>query len=261
MRWFFVLQCIWSSHSPSPVNLSSSLQPRVSPIWEEGELAISINLEVKVEHRGEVSQSVERRNSLLIKKIFLLLNSTFFIFISSFLLCHKKWKTTTNADNHDQHSNSSSHSNNQQQQQLSNTSATSAPSNNMSVTNKKTDYDSNQQDHSENNGDEVAHVSKRSKHDANTDNKGSDLIEPKNEYDEDDDDDDGNVEDLTMDELEDMEPGPSNAGGSSQGELSWTYIFVIILLIRTIILIRLSLANGRTKPGITGRRSTERRTR
>lgn len=95
----------------------------------------------------------------------------------------------------------------------------------MSVTNKKTDYDSNQQDHSENNGDEVAHVSKRSKHDANTDNKGSDLIEPKNEYDEDDDDDDGNVEDLTMDELEDMEPGPSNAGGSSQGELSWNLIY------------------------------------
>lgn len=91
----------------------------------------------------------------------------------------------------------------------------------MSVTNKKTDYDSNQQDHSENNGDnEVAHVSKRSKHDANADNKDSDLIEPKNEYDEDDDDDDGNVEDLTMDEMEDMEPGPSNAGGSSQGKTS-----------------------------------------
>lgn len=89
----------------------------------------------------------------------------------------------------------------------------------MSVTNKKTESDSNQQDHSENNGDEMTHISKRSKHHDNAaDNKDSDLIEPKNEYDE-DDDEDGNVEDLTMDELEDLEAGPSNAGeGSSQGE-------------------------------------------
>jgi hypothetical protein len=88
----------------------------------------------------------------------------------------------------------------------------------MSVTNKKTESDSNQQDHSENNGDEMTHISKRSKHDNAADNKDSDLIEPKNEYDE-DDDEDGNVEDLTMDELEDLEAGPSNAGeGSSQGK-------------------------------------------
>jgi hypothetical protein len=125
-------------------------------------------------------------------------------------------------DNHDQHSNSSSHSNNQQQQQqLSNTSATSAPSNNLSVTNKKTEHDSNQQDHQDNGDDEAVHISKRSKH-TDADNKDSELmIEPKNEYDEDDDDEDGNVEDLTMDDemLDDLDQaGPSHGGeGSSQG--------------------------------------------
>jgi len=101
----------------------------------------------------------------------------------------------------------------------------------MSVTNKKTESDSNQQDHSENNGDDMAHISKRSKHDNAADNKDSDLIEPKNEYD-DDDDEDGNVEDLTMDELEDMEAaGPSNAGeGSSQGELKPYLLYIYTMV-------------------------------
>lgn len=94
----------------------------------------------------------------------------------------------------------------------------------MSVTNKKTEHDSNQQDHHEDNGeDEQVHISKRSKHD-NADNKQESelMIEPKNEYD-DDDDEDGNVEDLTMDDemLEDLDQaGPSHGGeGSSQGEI------------------------------------------
>jgi hypothetical protein len=131
----------------------------------------------------------------------------------------------------------------------------------MSVTNKKTESDSNQQDHSENNGDEMTHISKRSKHDNAADNKDSDLIEPKNEYDE-DDDEDGNVEDLTMDELEDLEAGPSNAGeGSSQGESQTVSPYSYIVNSPTQLLNRLSLANGRQKPGITGRWTTERRTR
>lgn len=94
----------------------------------------------------------------------------------------------------------------------------------MSVTNKKTEHDSNQQDHHEDNGDdEPVHITKRSKHD-NADNKHESelMIEPKNEYDDDDDDEDGNVEDLTMDDemLEDLDQaGPSHGGeGSSQGE-------------------------------------------
>lgn len=94
----------------------------------------------------------------------------------------------------------------------------------MSVTNKKTEHDSNQQDHHEDNGDdEQVHITKRSKHD-NADNKQESelMIEPKNEYDDDDDDEDGNVEDLTMDDemLEDLDQaGPSHGGeGSSQGE-------------------------------------------
>ncbi|KAG5670102.1 hypothetical protein PVAND_000385 [Polypedilum vanderplanki] len=122
-------------------------------------------------------------------------------------------------DNHDQHSNSSSHSNNQQQ--LS-TSATSAPINNLSVTNtKKTDQDGNNQEH-DHGDDENAQPQKRSKHD-DTDNKQDSelMLEPKNEYDDDDDDEnDDNVEDLTMDDemLEDLEAGPSHGGeGSSQG--------------------------------------------
>lgn len=133
----------------------------------------------------------------------------------------------TSTDNHDQHSNSSSHSNNQQpqQQQLSNTSATSAPSNNLSVTNKKTEHDANQQDHHEDNGDgEPVHITKRSKHDNADKTQESELmIEPKNEYDEDDEDEDGNVEDLTMDDemMDDLDQaGPSHGGeGSSQGEI------------------------------------------
>lgn len=95
----------------------------------------------------------------------------------------------------------------------------------MSVTNKKTEHDSNQQDHHEDNGDdEQVHITKRSKHD-NADNKQESelMIEPKNEYDDDDDDEDGNVEDLTMDDemLEDLDQaGPSHGGeGSSQGKL------------------------------------------
>lgn len=94
----------------------------------------------------------------------------------------------------------------------------------MSVTNKKTEHDSNQQDHNEDNGDdEQVHITKRSKHD-NADNKQESelMIEPKNEYDDDDDDEDGNVEDLTMDDemLEDLDQaGPSHGGeGSSQGK-------------------------------------------
>jgi hypothetical protein len=93
----------------------------------------------------------------------------------------------------------------------------------MSVTNKKTEHDSNQQDHHEDNGDEEqVHITKRSKHD-NADNKQESelMIEPKNEYD-DDDDEEGNVEDLTMDDemLEDLDQaGPSHGGeGSSQGK-------------------------------------------
>lgn len=92
----------------------------------------------------------------------------------------------------------------------------------MSVTNKKTEHDSNQQDHQDNGDDEQVHITKRTKHD-NTDNKQDSelMIEPKNEYDEDDDDEDGNVEDLTMDDemLEDLDQaGPSHGGeGSSQG--------------------------------------------
>lgn len=79
----------------------------------------------------------------------------------------------------------------------------------MSVTNKKTEHDSNQKDHHEDNGDdEQVHITKRSKHD-NTDNKQESelMIEPKNEYDDDDEDEDGNVEDLTMDDemLEDLD--------------------------------------------------------
>lgn len=127
------------------------------------------------------------------------------------------------SDNHDQHSNSSSHSNNQQT--LSTSAATSA-SNNMSVTNNKnkTEQDANQ-DHNDNGptDDEVTHQAKRTKHaDGAMDNKleSEIMIEPKNEYDDDDDDDgDENVEDLTMDDLEELDqPGPSHAGeGSSQG--------------------------------------------
>ena len=94
----------------------------------------------------------------------------------------------------------------------------------MSVTNKKTEHDSNQQDHHEDNGDEPVHATKRSKHDNAADNKQESelMIEPKNEYD-DDDDEDGNVEDLTMEDDmldEDLDQaGPSHGGeGSSQGK-------------------------------------------
>lgn len=101
----------------------------------------------------------------------------------------------------------------------------------MSVTNKKTEHDSNQQDHHEDNGDdEQVHITKRSKHD-NADNKHESelMIEPKNEYDDDDDDEDGNVEDLTMDDemLEDLDQaGPSHGGeGSSQGKTNDDFRF------------------------------------
>jgi hypothetical protein len=169
------------------------------------------------------------------------------------------------ADNHDQHSNSSSHSNNQQQQQQMSTSATSA-SNNMSVTNnKKTEQDGTEQD----NGGEVdsaSHVAKRLKND-NTDKQDSELmIEPKNEYDDDDDEDEDNVEDLTMDELEDLDQaGPSHVGeGSSQGTLLLIISFNELFLIdkKLLFLFRISLANGRTKSGRIGICwTTKRRTR
>ena len=89
----------------------------------------------------------------------------------------------------------------------------------MSVTNNKTEQDGNNQEHDE----EIAHNTKRLKHD-DTDNKQDSelMIEPKNEYDDEDDGDD-NVEDLTMDDemLEDLDQaGPSHGGeGSSQGKL------------------------------------------
>jgi hypothetical protein len=94
----------------------------------------------------------------------------------------------------------------------------------LSVTNKKTEHDSNQQDHHEDNGDgEPVHITKRSKHENTDKTQESELmIEPKNEYDDDDEDEDGNVEDLTMDDemMDDLDQaGPSHGGeGSSQGE-------------------------------------------
>jgi hypothetical protein len=95
----------------------------------------------------------------------------------------------------------------------------------LSVTNKKTEHDSNQQDHHEDNGDgEAVHITKRSKHEADKTQESELMIEPKNEYDEDDEDDDGNVEDLTMDDemMDDLDQaGPSHGGeGSSQGEMA-----------------------------------------
>lgn len=87
----------------------------------------------------------------------------------------------------------------------------------MSVTNNKTEQDGNNQEQDE----DVAHNTKRLKHDE-TDNKQESelMIEPKNEYD--DDTDNENVEDLTMDDemLEDLDQaGPSHGGeGSSQGK-------------------------------------------
>jgi hypothetical protein len=96
----------------------------------------------------------------------------------------------------------------------------------LSVTNKKTEHDSNQQDHHEDNGDgEPVHITKRSKHENADKTQESELmIEPKNEYDEDDEDEEGNV-DLTMDEEmmdDDLDQaGPSHGGeGSSQGEIN-----------------------------------------
>ena len=112
----------------------------------------------------------------------------------------------------------------------------------MSVTNKKTEHDSNQQDHQDNGDDEQVHISKRSKHE-NADNKQESelMIEPKNEYDEDEDDDeDGNV-DLTMDDemLEDLDQaGPSHGGeGSSQGKV---FLFVEKSLKLTFVLLYMS---------------------
>lgn len=98
----------------------------------------------------------------------------------------------------------------------------------MSVTsnnnkNKTEQQDANQDHHDNGTTDDEASHAKRTKHGDAMDNKQESdmMIEPKNEYDDDDDDDaDENVEDLTMDDLDELDnqPGPSHGGeGSSQG--------------------------------------------
>lgn len=73
-------------------------------------------------------------------------------------------------------------------------------------------------------------VAKRTKHD-DTGNKHDDLLEPKNEYDEDNE----NVEDLTLDDeelLDDLDQaGPSHGGeGSSQGKLPFFHLSPIFTI-------------------------------
>jgi hypothetical protein len=192
----------------------------------EGSTSPSTRKRKKVSRRKSLAES----NNLLGKCFFFpppflsTFETNYYLFcFSHFSLSYSRTKT----DNHDQHSNSSSHSNNQQ---TLSTSATSAPSNNLSVTNNKnkTEQDANQ-DHHDNGDDEASHVAKRSKHGDGADNKQETelMIAPKNEYDDDDDEDaDDNVEDLTMEDMDDDldQPGPSHGGeGSSQGIFDESY--------------------------------------